>query len=163
MKPLRQPSVLPGFGLTFGFTVLFLSGIVLLPLAALVLMTASMPLSEFLRVITDPRAIGSYRLSFGASLLAASARNLATQCVDGITATENGPAMVERGLMLSTALAPRIGYDAAATIAKEAYNTGRTVREVARERSGLDEDELTRLLDAEAMTHPGRDAGPAGG
>ena len=73
------------------------------------------------------------------------------------------PAMVERGLMLSTALAPRIGYDAAAAIAKEAYNTGRTVREVARERSGLDDAELNRLLDAEAMTHPGRDAGPAGG
>jgi len=72
VKPLRQPSVLPGFGLTFGFTTLFLSCIVLLPLAALVLMTASMPWSEFLQVITTPRAIGSYRLSFGASLLAAS-------------------------------------------------------------------------------------------
>ena len=72
MKPLRQPSVLPGFGLTFGFTTFFLSGIVLLPLAALVLMTLSMPWSEFLRVILDPRAVGSYRLSFGASLLAAS-------------------------------------------------------------------------------------------
>ena len=72
MKPLRQPSVLPGFGLTFGFTTFFLSGIVLLPLAALVLMTASMSWGEFLRVITDPRAVGSYRLSFGASLLAAS-------------------------------------------------------------------------------------------
>jgi len=72
VKPLRQPSVLPGFGLTFGFTTFFLSGIVLLPLAALVLMTLSMHWSEFLRVILDPRAVGSYRLSFGASLLAAS-------------------------------------------------------------------------------------------
>jgi sulfate transport system permease protein len=72
MKRWRQPSVLPGFGLTFGFTTLFLSGIVLLPLAALVLETASMSWREFLHVITDPRAIGSYRLSFGASLLAAS-------------------------------------------------------------------------------------------
>jgi sulfate transport system permease protein len=72
VKALRQPSVLPGFGLTFGFTTFFLSGVVLLPLAALVLMTLSMPWSEFLRVILDPRALGSYRLSFGASLLAAS-------------------------------------------------------------------------------------------
>ena len=72
MKPLRQPSVLPGFGLTFGFTTFFLSGIVLLPLAALVLMTASMSWHEFLHVILNPRAVGSYRLSFGASLLAAS-------------------------------------------------------------------------------------------
>jgi len=72
VKPLRQPSVLPGFGLTFGFTTFFLSGIVLLPLAALILMTASMSWHEFLHVILNPRAVGSYRLSFGASLLAAS-------------------------------------------------------------------------------------------
>jgi sulfate transport system permease protein len=72
VKAWRQPSVLPGFGLTFGFTTLFLSCVVLLPLAALVLRTASMPWGEFLHVITTPRAIGSYRLSFGASLLAAS-------------------------------------------------------------------------------------------
>jgi fumarate hydratase, class II len=107
--------------------------------------------------------VAAYDLLQSAALLAASARNLATQCVHGITATENGPAMVERGLMLCTALAPRIGYDAAAAIAKEAYETGRTVREVARERSGLDEEELTRLLDAEAMTRPGLDTGAGGG
>jgi fumarate hydratase, class II len=107
--------------------------------------------------------VAAYDLLQSAALLASSARNLATQCVDGITATENGPAMVERGLMLSTALAPRIGYDAAAAIAKEAYETGRTVREVARERSGLDEEELTLLLDAEAMTRPGLETGAGGG
>ena len=71
-KPLRQPSVLPGFGLTFGFTTFFLSAIVLLPLAALVLMAARLTWSEFFDVIFDARAVGSYRLSFGASLLAAS-------------------------------------------------------------------------------------------
>ena len=107
--------------------------------------------------------VAAYDLLQSTALLAASARNLAHQCVDGITATENGPAMVERGLMLGTALAPRIGYDAAAAIAKEAYETGRTVREVARERSGLNEEELTRLLDAEAMTRPGLETGPGGG
>jgi sulfate transport system permease protein len=69
---VRQPSVLPGFGLTLGFTTLFLSGIVLLPLAALVLMTLKLSWSEFLNIVLDPRALGSYRLSFGASLLAAS-------------------------------------------------------------------------------------------
>jgi sulfate/thiosulfate transport system permease protein len=68
----RQPSVLPGFGLTFGFTTFFLSAIVLLPLAALVLSAASMHWSDFVRVVSSPRALGSYRLSFGASLLAAS-------------------------------------------------------------------------------------------
>jgi sulfate transport system permease protein len=69
---LRQPSVLPGFGLTFGFTTFFLSAIVLLPLAALVLAAASMTWSDFLHVVLSPRALGSYRLSFGASFLAAA-------------------------------------------------------------------------------------------
>jgi len=67
----RRPSVLPGFGLTFGFTTFFLSAIVLLPLAALVLMAASMSWEQFLHVVSTPRALGAYRLSFGASLLAA--------------------------------------------------------------------------------------------
>jgi len=68
----RKPSVLPGFGLTFGFTTFFLSAIVLLPLAALVLAAASMHWSEFVAVVTSARALGSYRLSFGASALAAT-------------------------------------------------------------------------------------------
>jgi len=68
----RKASVLPGFGLTFGFTTFFLSAIVLLPLAALVLSAAAMHWSDFLRVVSSPRALGSYRLSFGASLLAAT-------------------------------------------------------------------------------------------
>jgi sulfate transport system permease protein len=68
----RQPSVLPGFGLTFGFTTFFLSAIVLLPLAALVASAGSMHVADLARVVLSPRALGSYRLSFGASLLAAS-------------------------------------------------------------------------------------------
>jgi sulfate transport system permease protein len=67
----RQPSVLPGFGLTFGFTTFFLSALVLLPLAALVLKTTSMTWSDFIATVLDDRAIASYRLSFGAALLAA--------------------------------------------------------------------------------------------
>ena len=65
------------------------------------------------------------------ALLAASARNFADRCVTGITATDRGPALVEQGLMLATALAPEIGYDAAAALAKEAFKTGRTIRELA--------------------------------
>ena len=68
----RQPSVLPGFGLTLGFTTFFLSAIVLLPLAALVAAAGSMHVSDLLHVVLSARAIGSYKLSFGASLLAAS-------------------------------------------------------------------------------------------
>jgi sulfate/thiosulfate transport system permease protein len=68
----RQPSILPGFGLTLGYTTFFLSAIVLVPLAALVMKATTMGWSDFVRVILDPRAVASYRLSFGASMLAAT-------------------------------------------------------------------------------------------
>lgn len=67
-----SPSVLPGFGLTIGVTGMFLALIVLIPLAALVLKAASLPLPELWRITTDPRAVASYRLSFGAALAAAT-------------------------------------------------------------------------------------------
>jgi fumarate hydratase, class II len=105
--------------------------------------------------------VAAYNLLQSISLLTTSSSNLATRCVDGLRATGNGPAAVERGLMTCTGLVPRIGYDDAAAIAKEAYATGRTIREVARERTDLTEEELTVLLDPEAMTAPGR--GVAGG
>jgi sulfate transport system permease protein len=67
-----SPSVLPGFGMTLGFAGIFLTAIVLIPMAALVIKGASLPLEEFWRVATEPRALASYRLTFGASLVAAS-------------------------------------------------------------------------------------------
>jgi sulfate/thiosulfate transport system permease protein len=67
-----SPSVLPGFGLTLGFAGMFLAAIVLVPMAALIMRAASLPLEEFWRIATEPRALASYRLTFGASLLAAS-------------------------------------------------------------------------------------------
>ena len=57
------------------------------------------------------------------ALLAAAARNFSARCIDGLTATDRGPALVEQGLMLATALAPVIGYDEAAKLAKEAFKT----------------------------------------
>jgi fumarate hydratase, class II len=96
------------------------------------------------------------------ALLAASARNFAERGVAGITATDRGPALVEQGLMLATALAPEIGYDAAAALAKEAFKTGRTIRDLATER-GIAPDRLDELLDPAAMTEPGLGGGPAGG
>jgi sulfate/thiosulfate transport system permease protein len=66
-----QSSVLPGFGLTVGVAGMFLALVVLVPVAALVFKAASLPLSELWRIATEPRALASYRLSFGASLLAA--------------------------------------------------------------------------------------------
>jgi fumarate hydratase class II len=96
------------------------------------------------------------------ALLAASSRNFADRCVSGITATERGPALVEQGLMLATALAPEIGYDAAAALAKEALKTGRTIRELAAGH-GIAPDRLDELLDPASMTEPGLGGGPAGG
>jgi fumarate hydratase, class II len=95
-------------------------------------------------------------------LLAAATANFSERCIEGLTATDRGPQLVEQGLMLATALAPVIGYDEAAKLAKEAHRSGRTIRELAVER-GMDPDELDRLLDPAAMTEPGLGGGPAGG
>ena len=72
MRWRREPSVIPGFGITFGFTTFFLCALVLLPLSALVAKGAGMDWQRFVAVVTDPRAVASYKLSFGASLVAAS-------------------------------------------------------------------------------------------
>src|SRR3954463_8358822 len=63
--------VLPGFRLTLGYTVLYLSLIVLIPLAALVLKTFTLSWDQFWAAVTSPRVLASYRLTFGASLIAA--------------------------------------------------------------------------------------------
>jgi fumarate hydratase, class II len=88
------------------------------------------------------------------ALLSASARNFRVRLVEGVTATERGPQLVEQGLMLATALAPEIGYDAAAALAKEAFKSGATIRELA-EAKGIAADRLDELLDPAKMTEPG--------
>jgi fumarate hydratase class II len=107
--------------------------------------------------------VTAYNLLQSISLLAAATRNFSEQCIKELKATSRGPEMVERGLAICTALAPIIGYDAAADISKEAYKTGKTVREVAREKTSLSEEELERILDPASMTKPGLEGGPAGG
>jgi sulfate/thiosulfate transport system permease protein len=67
-----KPSVIPGFGLALGFTVTYLSLIVLFPLAALVLKTTSLGWADFWRIAVDPRTLAALRISFGLSLLAAA-------------------------------------------------------------------------------------------
>ena len=69
---LKQRSILPGFGLSLGFTVFYLCLIVLIPLSAVFLKTSTLTWHQFLRVVLSPRALASYRLSFGASLIAAA-------------------------------------------------------------------------------------------
>ncbi len=107
--------------------------------------------------------VSAYTLLQSIYLLTSASRNFTEQCIKGIKATTKGPEMVERGLAICTALAPVIGYDAAAAISKEAYRTGKTVREVAREKTNLTEEELERILDPANMTKPGLEGGPAGG
>jgi fumarate hydratase, class II len=94
----------------------------------------------------------AYNLIQSIEILGSVASNLTDQCVAGLEATERGPALVEQGLMLATALAPVVGYDKAAEISKEAYKTGKTIREVACEMTDLSEEELDKLLDARKMT-----------
>jgi fumarate hydratase class II len=95
-------------------------------------------------------------------LLGAAARNFSARTVTGLAATDRGPALVEQGLMLATALAPVIGYDEAAKLAKDAHKSGRTIRELALEH-GMAAADLDRLLDPAAMTEPGLEGGPASG
>lgn len=94
----------------------------------------------------------AYSLLESITLLAGACQVFTHHCIDGITATQAGPESVERGLMLATALSPKIGYDQAARLAKEARNSGLTIREVARRLTSLTEDELSGLLNPRQMT-----------
>ena len=90
----------------------------------------------------------AYDLLDSISLLARATGNFESRCVRGLQADrERAEGFVEQSLAMATALAPEIGYEKAAGIAKEAYATGRTVRAVAREKSGIEEDRLRELLD----------------
>ena len=90
----------------------------------------------------------AYDLLESIVLLAAASRNFADRLVDGLEADrERAGAFVEQSLAMGTALVPEIGYEKAAALVKEAYRTGKTVREVAREQSGISELRLNELLD----------------
>lgn len=86
------------------------------------------------------------------------------KCVVGIKADKKRcEDMIEKSLAMCTVLAPIIGYDQAAKLAKEAYETGKTVREVALEKKIMPESELNRVLDPWSMTMPGVTSWSAGG
>jgi sulfate/thiosulfate transport system permease protein len=68
----KSRSVLPGFGLTLGLTLMYLSLVVLIPLAALFLKTATIPWDRLWHMVSEPRVVASYKLTFGASLVAAA-------------------------------------------------------------------------------------------
>jgi fumarate hydratase class II len=108
--------------------------------------------------------IMAYNLLQSIELLATASNNFAAKCIEGITANkERCQSLIEQSLAMCTALAPEIGYEAAAKLAKEAYRSGKTVREVAKEQKVLPEKRLDELLDPWRMTEPGGPVGSAGG
>jgi fumarate hydratase class II len=91
--------------------------------------------------------VAAYNLLQSIALLSTVVDNFRTKCVDGLQATQRGPELVERGLSLCTALVPEIGYDLAASISHDAFESGQTIREVALKKTKLSAQELERLLD----------------
>ena len=98
----------------------------------------------------------AYNLLQSIELIGNGCLVLAEKCVDGLEADrERCQQMVEKSLAMVTSLVPRVGYDKAAEIAKEAYQTGRTVREVAQDSQLLEDQELEQVLDPWSMTEGG--------
>jgi fumarate hydratase class II len=97
-------------------------------------------------------------------ILTNGSRVFARRCIAGLEAdVAKCEGNIENSLAMCTALAPVTGYDQAAKIAKVAYETGRTIREIALERSGLDKAKIDELLDPRRQTEPGVGAGGSGG
>ncbi|MBI3071756.1 MAG: class II fumarate hydratase [Deltaproteobacteria bacterium] len=95
----------------------------------------------------------AYNLLQSIEILGRAASTFAARCVRGLDANRaRCEEMIEKSLAMVTALAPKIGYDVAAQIAKESLKTGKTVRTLATEKKVLPPDELTRLLDARRQT-----------
>lgn len=89
------------------------------------------------------------------TLLANASHMFVDKCIDGLEVNKDiATGMVEKSLMMCTSLAPAIGYDNAAKVAKNAFATGQTVREYVLEHKLIEPKELDRLLDARSMTEP---------
>jgi fumarate hydratase, class II len=106
----------------------------------------------------------AYNLLQSIDLLSQAARVFADRTVAGLEANrERCESLVEQSLAMCTSLAPKIGYDKAAEIAKESFKTGKTVRQLAEEKAILPPDELKRTLDPKRMTQPQADMVGSGG
>lgn len=106
----------------------------------------------------------AYNLLQSIELLSTAARVFADRTVAGIEANrERCESLVEQSLAMCTSLAPIIGYDQAAEVAKESFKTGKTVREVAIEKKLIDPAALDKAMDAKRMTEPQADMIGSGG
>jgi fumarate hydratase class II len=93
----------------------------------------------------------AYNLLQSIELLSSATRVFGEKCISGISANrETCAAYIEKSLALVTALVPKIGYDRAAAIAKKALETGKTIREIARDENALSEEESNSLLNDRA-------------
>jgi fumarate hydratase class II len=88
-------------------------------------------------------------------IMAKSAVNFSKKCIVGLEATELGPKSVHKSLSMVTALVPEIGYDLSAKIAQEAERTGKTVEEIAIEKTNLSPSKIKEILDPFKMINPG--------
>jgi fumarate hydratase, class II len=106
----------------------------------------------------------AYNLLESIELLSRAARVFADRCVAGIEANrQRCESLVEQSLAMCTSLAPIIGYDKAADVAKESFKSGKTVRQVAAERKLMGEADLNKAMDARRMTQPQADIIGSGG
>ncbi len=106
----------------------------------------------------------AYNLLQSIELLASASRVFADRTVAGLEAnTERCESLVEQSLAMCTSLAPIVGYDKAADMAKESFKTGKTIRQIAQDRKLMSDEELNKALDAKRMTQPQADMIGSGG
>ncbi|HEX7069741.1 MAG TPA: sulfate ABC transporter permease subunit CysT [Rhodothermales bacterium] len=111
LRLTRRHSVLPGFGLSLGYTLLYLSLVLFIPLAALFMKTGTLTLASFAATVTDPRVVAAYRLTFGASFAAALVNAISGLLVAWVLVRYRFPgkklidAMVDLPFALPTAVA----------------------------------------------------------
>jgi fumarate hydratase class II len=106
----------------------------------------------------------AYNVLQSIALLSRAARVFADRSVAGLEANKQRcESLVEQSLAMCTSLAPIIGYDKAADVAKESFKTGKTVRQVAQERKFMSDADLDKALDAKRMTQPQADMVGSGG
>ena len=98
--------------------------------------------------------IAAHNLLESIEILASGSENFSKQCIDGLVATEKGPNMVNQGLAICTALAPKLGYDKAASIAHIASKSGETIKEVTLRETDLSDKEIDKILEPLSMTEP---------
>jgi len=106
----------------------------------------------------------AYNILQSIALLAKASQVFADRCASGIEVNrERCEGLVEQSLAMCTSLAPLIGYDKAAEVAKESFKTGKTVRQIAAEKKLLSDADLAKAMDAKRMTQPQADMIGSGG